>query len=116
MDGGTASAYCARDTKEGPLLAQKGLLAPFEKLGRFIAAAWLKLAHDNRENVACREHEVVLVVVLDLGATVLGVDDPVADADVERHAVAVVVDATGADRHDLALLGLLLGGVRNDKT
>ena len=31
--------------------------------------------------------------------------------DVERNAVAVVVDATGPDRDDLALLGLLLRGV-----
>ena len=34
----------------------------------------------------------------------------------ERDAVAVVVDAAGTDRQDLALLGLLLGGVRDDET
>ena len=38
------------------------------------------------------------------------------DGDVERHAVAVVVDAAGAHRHNLALLGLLLGGVGDDET
>ena len=36
-----------------------------------------------------------------------------ADGDVERHAVSVVIDATRADRENLALLGLLFGGVRN---
>ena len=30
--------------------------------------------------------------------------------------VAVVVEATRTDREDLALLGLLLGGVRDDQT
>ena len=59
--------------------------------------------------------EVLLAGVLDLGAAVLAVDDLVADGDVERDAVAVVVDAARADREDLALLGLLLGGVRDDQ-
>mgnify|MGYP006961463007 CR=1 FL=1 len=39
----------------------------------------------------------------------------VADGDVQRHAVALVVDATRAHREDLALLRLLLGGVRDDQ-
>src|SRR5688572_8774351 len=63
-----------------------------------------RLADDDCEHVARRQHEVVLAAELHLGAAVLGVDHLVADGDVERHAVAVVVDATGADRHDLALL------------
>ena len=50
--------------------------------------------------------------VLDLGAAVLRVDDRVADLDVDRDAVALVVDAAGADSEDGALLRLLLGGVR----
>src|SRR5215213_8790710 len=73
------------------------------------------LLADLREDVARGEDEVLLAVVLDLGAAVLAVDDLVADGDVERHAVAVVVDAAGADREDLALLGLLLRGVRDDQ-
>jgi chaperonin GroES len=68
------------------------------------------------EDVAGAEDEVLLAAVLDLGAAVLAVDHLVADLDVERHAVAVVVDPTRADREDLALLGLLLGGVRDDQT
>ena len=70
---------------------------------------------DDGEDVARGEDEVLLAAVLDLGAAVLAVDDHVADRDVERDAVAVVVEAAGADREDLALLGLLLGGVRDDE-
>src|SRR6478735_592031 len=70
---------------------------------------------NDREDVARGEDEVLLAGVLDLGAAVLAVDDLVADADVERNAVAVVVDATRTDAQDLALLGLLLGGVRDDQ-
>src|SRR4051794_34316583 len=73
-------------------------------------------ADDDRENVAGREDQVVLAAELDLGATVLGVDDLVADGDIERDAVAVVVDAAGAHGDDLALLRLLLGGVGDDQT
>src|SRR5215218_7650060 len=73
------------------------------------------LLHDG-EQVAGGEHEVLLAAVLDLGAAVLRVDDHVADVHVERDAVAVVVDAAGADGDNGALLGLLLGGVRDDQT
>src|SRR6266542_1862338 len=68
---------------------------------------------DDGEHVAGGEDQVVLAAVLDLGAAVLGVDDGVADLDVERHPGAVLEPAR-ADRDDLALLGLLLGGVRDD--
>src|SRR5690606_33516926 len=60
------------------------------------------------------EDEVLLAVVLDLGAAVLRVDDDVADLHVERNAVALVVDAARADSEDLALLRLLLRRVRDD--
>src|SRR5512139_759485 len=74
------------------------------------------LLHD-REHVARGEDEVLLAVVLDLGTAVLGVHDDVTDADVEGDALlAVLVETPGADRQDLALLGLLLGGVRDDET
>ena len=54
--------------------------------------------------------------VLDLGAAVLAVEDDVADLDVERNALgALVVEPAGTDGEDLALLGLLLGGVRDDQ-
>src|SRR6266702_2045539 len=69
--------------------------------------------HHDGEHVAGGEDPVVLAAVLDLGAAVLGVNDGVADLDVERHPGAVLEPAR-ADRDDLALLGLLLGGVRDD--
>src|SRR6201986_4525908 len=66
---------------------------------------------DDREDVAGGEHQVLLAGVLDLGAAVLRVEDRVADLDVDRDAVALVVDPAGADGEDGALLRLLLGGV-----
>ena len=52
----------------------------------------------------------------DLGAAVLAVDDGVADLDVERDDLAGLLGApAGADGQDLALLGLLLGGVGDDQ-
>src|SRR4051812_542603 len=68
------------------------------------------------EQVAGGEHEVFLAAVLDLGAAVLRVDDDVTHVHVERNAVAVVVDAAWAHGDNGALLGLLLGGVRDDQT
>src|SRR5690606_14595798 len=72
-------------------------------------------ADHHGEDVARGQDEVVLAAVLDLGAAVLAVDDLVADRHVERDAVAVVVDTARTDGQDLALLGLLLGGVRDDQ-
>src|SRR6201995_4416713 len=66
---------------------------------------------DDREDVAGGEHQELLAGVLDLGAAVLRVENGVADLDVDRHAVALVVDPAGADGEDGALLRLLLGGV-----
>src|SRR6266487_808945 len=71
------------------------------------------LLGDDGEDVPGGQDQVVLAAVLDLGAAVLGVDDGVAHLDVEGHAVAVL-EAAGAHRDDLALLGLLLGGVGDD--
>src|SRR4029077_1771499 len=71
------------------------------------------LVHDG-EYVARGEHEVLLARVLHLGAAVLAVQHHVADLDVDRHALGSrIVEATRAHRKDFALLGLLLGGVRD---
>ena len=56
----------------------------------------------------------LLVLELELGAGVLGVEDLVADLDVHRLALAVVVEAAGAGGEDRALLRLLLGRVGQD--
>src|SRR5665809_145886 len=70
---------------------------------------------NDSEDVAGAQDEVVGTGVLDLGAAVLAVDDLVAHGHVQRDAVAVVVDPTRTDGQDMALLGLLLGGVRDDQ-
>ena len=71
---------------------------------------------DDGEHVAAGEDQQVLAVDGDLGAAVLRVDDGVADLDVERDELAGLLGAAaGADGEDLALLGLLLGGVGDDE-
>src|SRR4051794_16806639 len=72
----------------------------------------IELLVDDRENVAGRQDEVLVGAELDFGAAVLREDDGVAFLDVHRRALAVFEPA-GADREDLALLRLLLGGVRD---
>src|SRR5947209_104252 len=72
------------------------------------------LLRNGGEHVAARQDEEVLTIDGDLGAPVLAVDDGVADADPERdHLAGLLAAAAGADGQDLALLGLLLGGVRD---
>src|SRR6185369_12343959 len=71
---------------------------------------------DDREDIAGGQHEVLLAGVLHLGAAVLRVDDGVAHLHVDGDTVALVVDAARANRDNGALLRLLLGRVRNDKT
>src|SRR5690349_11897082 len=78
------------------------------------STCWSGSLLDDGEDVTGGEHQVLRAGVLDLGAAVLRVDDRVADLPVDRDPVALVVDTTGADRDDSALLGLLLRGVRND--
>jgi hypothetical protein len=55
----------------------------------------VSLLGDDGEDVAGVQEQVLLAVVLDLGAAVLGVDDDVTLGVVQRDAVAVVVDAAG---------------------
>src|SRR5215203_4335 len=68
------------------------------------------------EDVAAGQDQQVLAVDRDLCAAVLGVQDGLADADVEGDELAGVLGAlAGADSEDLALLRLLLGGVGDDQ-
>src|SRR6202167_5885470 len=77
------------------------------------AGARPSLLLDDGEHVTGGEHQVLLAGVLDLGAAVLAVQHDVTDLDVHRDALgARVIEPARADRKDLALLGLLLGGVR----
>src|SRR5215213_11694823 len=72
------------------------------------------LGLDDREDVLLGEDQEILALDLELGPRVLGVQDLVPDRDVDRFARPVVQDLARADRQDLALLGLLLRGVRQD--
>src|SRR6266566_2534353 len=71
----------------------------------------LLLLHDS-EDVPGGQDEVLVTLHLDLGAPVLGVDDLVPDLHVEGDPLAVLEPAR-AHRDDLALLRLLLRGVRD---
>src|SRR6476661_3489465 len=86
--------------ERGPALTRAR--APAPKPGWLLAAG-----ADDGEDVAGRQDEVLLALDLDLGAAVLGVDDLVADRDVEGDAVPVLEPAR-AYRHDGALHWLLL--------
>src|SRR5882724_9711337 len=71
---------------------------------------------DLGEHITRVEDQVVLTVERDLGAAVLRVDDRVTGADVHRDDLAGLLGAaTRTDSQDLALLGLLLGGVWDDQ-
>src|SRR4051794_11142626 len=70
---------------------------------------------DYGEDVGFAENEQVVSVHLHLSAAVLGVEDRVALRYVERDALlAILVPAPVTDCKDRPLLGLLLGGVRQD--
>src|SRR5512139_3560357 len=72
---------------------------------------------DDCQHVAGGQDQVLLAVVLDLGAAVLAVDDGVALGDVQRDALlAVLIPAAGTDSDHGAFLRLLLGGVGDDQT
>src|SRR4051794_6417817 len=82
-----------------------------ESRARALSTVRSGLLLDDREDVAGGEHQVLLAGVLDLGAAVLRVQNGVADLNVDRNPVALVVDPAGAHSEDGALLRLLLGGV-----
>src|SRR5437870_8249301 len=69
---------------------------------------------DNRQDFVLAEDEVLLAVDLDVRARVLAEEDLFSGLDVEGDLGPVVDDLAVADGDDLALLGLFLGGVRDD--
>jgi hypothetical protein len=78
--------------------------------GFLLGLGFLEDTHD----VAFLHDEVLDRIDLHLGARPLAEQNPVADLDVERNQLAGLVAAAGPDGSDLALGGLLLGGVRDD--
>ena len=71
---------------------------------------------EDGQDVTSGDDEVILALVVHLGAAVLGVQHLVADLDVDRDTLAGVVTTARADSQDFALLRLLLGIVRNEQT
>src|SRR5262249_18047845 len=69
---------------------------------------------DDAHDVALLHDQELFAVDLDLGARPFAEQHPVADLDVDRDQLAGFVAAAGANRNDLALGGLFLGGVGND--
>jgi hypothetical protein len=69
---------------------------------------------EDGQHVFFRNDEVFGSFELDFRARVLRINDAVADFDVHRELGAVVERAARTDRQDLALLGLLFGGVRQE--
>src|SRR5581483_7846702 len=69
---------------------------------------------EHAEDVLLAHDEMLFAVELHLGPGVLPEQDGVADLDVERRHLPVVVHLALADGHDFALLGLLLRRVGDD--
>src|SRR5437868_9604193 len=65
-------------------------------------------------NVALFHDEVLDAIDFDLGARPFAEQDGVADLDVDGDELAALVASAGSNGDNLALLWLLLGGVRND--
>src|SRR5215211_3838605 len=79
--------------------------------GPRVGGARVEHAHD----VAFLHDQQLVAVELDLGAGPLAEQHPVADLDAHRRQVALVAAGAGSDGQDLALHGLLLGGVGDDQ-
>src|SRR5205085_7474920 len=69
---------------------------------------------DDAEDVFLAHHQMLLAVDLDLGAGVLREQHAVARLDVQGAHLSVLEDLAVSDSDDLALDGLLLGGVGDD--
>src|SRR4029079_3342489 len=72
------------------------------------------LALENAHDVRLLHDQIFGAVDLDFGARPFAEENDIAGLDVDRDQLAVFVAATGANRDDLALHALFLGGVRND--
>src|SRR5579862_654631 len=97
--------------------------ASVENLTSLAAIVWIpficlgredSVGVDHADDVRLLHDEVFLAVDLDLGARPLAEQDAVADLDVERMDMALIVAGARTGGDDLALLRLLLGGVGDD--
>src|SRR3954468_9091425 len=69
---------------------------------------------DHAQQVGFLHDQIVFIIDPDLGARPLAEQHPVTRPDIEPLEFAALVPGTRTDGDDLALLRLLLGGVRND--
>src|SRR3954447_4623265 len=79
-----------------------------------LGASRLAVADDLREHVRLAQDQVLVGLDLDLRAAVLREDDDVVLGEVERDALALVVEGARPDGQDGAALRLLLCRVRQD--
>src|SRR6516162_2527741 len=100
------SILAAIGPPKGIQAAPAGAGAPLGSLARLRA--------QHAEDLFLAQDHVLRAVDLDVGAAVLADQDAVALLDLGRDALAVLGEAAGPDGHDLPLLRLLLGGVRDD--
>src|SRR5258708_30468846 len=82
--------------------------------GVFLPGRRLRRAFEHAHDVAFLHDQVFDTLDLDLRARPLAEQHAVANLEVDRNELAVLVAATGANADDLALRRLLLGGVGND--
>src|ERR1043166_2884165 len=71
-------------------------------------------AFEHAHDVGLLHDQEILAVDLHFGAGPLAEQHAVADLQIDRDELAVLVAAARADSHDLALRGLLFGGIGND--
>jgi hypothetical protein len=69
---------------------------------------------DDSEEVFFAHHQQLIAIDLDGLAAVLAEQDPVADADVQRNEIALVIALARADGQDFTLIGLFGGVVGDD--
>src|SRR3990172_5599506 len=108
----------------GPSVTRTALASALTPMSNLERASWSKrislaamarcLLLADAEDVVLADDEVLLALELDLGARVLVEEYPVALLDLERLELAVLEHLALADGDDLALGGLLLGGVGDD--
>ena len=87
--------------------------APGERYGACVLEV---IQLNDCQNVTSGENQVLLALVLDLGAAVAGEHDNVAFSDIDGNAVALIVHATGAHSYYASLLRLLLRSFGNNQT
>src|SRR5215207_9531568 len=69
---------------------------------------------EDRQDVLLRQDQVLLFLELEFGASIFGEQNLIPDRNVDRNAIAIVIQATCPHRDDGAALRLLLGRVRED--